>query len=208
MHSCIIMSKKENKAAWQCDGTQFDSAEEIEFYIFLKDGKRLGFIRDFTYQPESFVLIPKATVTEEVPYKRKHGSKVKERVLYREHSYTADFSFVIQPDLFARLGNTGLLHNGDNVVYVDIKGKYNRHGGDRIFPIHQKLLYYKYGIHLNKVVPEDFFRRIGCAPDAIMWMKGRKTKTRKTAYRGMQTLDERFGEEYVPDTQINVPFLK
>ena len=43
------------------EGITFDSEEEIQFYIFLRDAKRLGLIVDFQYQPESFLLVPKAT---------------------------------------------------------------------------------------------------------------------------------------------------
>ena len=212
---------KNRASAYTCDGVIFDSQEEIEFYLFLKDCLRLGLIESFEYQPEAFELIPKAEVVEKIPYKKKEGFKTVKKVLYQGHSYTADWVFKIKPKFLQFFPNHGLRISKRNLIYIDIKGAYNRFGGDRIFPINAKLLFQVHKIHVNKLIPVLFFQKIGCAPDELRWMKNRKVKTLKKNYRGIKSLDEICGkkkrkvnnttsntETEVDDTLVrNIPFL-
>ena len=209
------INENKNKAStYTHDQYKFDSLEEREFYLFLRDALRLGLIESFTYQPESFLLIPKAVEYINVPYKRKAGYKTVEKVLYQPHSYTADFVFKVKDkffEYFPMLKNL-LNFSKNNSVFVDIKGAYNRFGGDRQFAVNQKLVYHKYGVHINKVIPEKFFQKLGAAPDDIRWMKGRKVPTLKKSYIGVSSLDEVVGiGDKSPKTkveEINIPFLK
>lgn len=175
------------KKSFKYKGKDYDSAEEIEFQQFLDDCKTFGYISDSTYQPPAYELIPKATTIVYKERKTMPPKKV-ERVLYRAHIYTLDWMF--QPcEKFEKL-NHGLLKSNDGKYYVDVKGVYNLHGGDRIFPIHQKLMYYRYGICVNKLIPKEFFKSIGIVPDACKWKRNRKTPEPKKAYANLPTFKE------------------
>lgn len=197
------MKRKKDKLIFE--GITFDSEEEIQFYIFLRDAKRLGLIVDFQYQPESFLLVPKAT--EDIIVNLKSGKqKVKTKVVYREHSYTADFWVKVNPEKFynSTILNSSKIRLIDDEFYVDVKGDYNRHGGDRIFPIHQKLVFWKYHKHVNKIVPDEFFQSIGFIPEELRWIKRRKVKTLRPKYLNLRSLETIFENN---QTQTNIGFL-
>lgn len=179
-----------NKNKLKYEGIEFDSEEEIQFYIFLRDAKKLGLIIDFSYQPKSFLLVPKAVETTVVSTKS-GKQKLRTKVLYREHSYTADFWVKVNPKVYYNsvLGDYCKLRLSDDEFYVDVKGGYNRFGGDRIFPIHQKLVFWKYHKHVNKVVPSEFFQDIGYIPEELRWIKGRRKRTLKPKYSHLKSLD-------------------
>ena len=71
--------------------------------------------------------------------------------------------------------------DGDVVIYCDIKGAFNRFGGDRILPIHQKLVMEKYHVYINKLVPKDIFKTLG-VPKACTFTT--KTKKPRKMYYG------------------------
>lgn len=184
---------KVSKNNFPYNGIVFDSKEEIQFYIFLRDIKKLGLILEFEYQPSSFLLIPKAEIEES--YHTKSGKlKIKTKTLYRDHSYTADFKVIVNPETFyaSPIYQNGKLNvnNLTNTFYVDVKGSYNKFGGDRIFPIHQKMVYWKFKEHVNKIIPDELFLRIGYVPEELRWMKNRKEKTLYTKYLGLKSLEE------------------
>lgn len=211
------INQNRNKAsAYTADTYKFDSREETEFYLFLRDALQLKLIKSFIYQPQSFLLIPKAIEKIKVPYKKKSGYKIVEKVLYQQHSYTADFVFELTDKFFEYFPMIKDLVrvSKNNQVYIDIKGAYNRFGGDRQFEVNRKLVYNKYGVHINKIVPEKFFQKLGAAPDEIRWMKARKTPTLRKPYIGVLSLAEVVGQ--ISNNQclthkveeINIPFLK
>ena len=179
----------------------FDSKEEIEFNIFLEEAKKHKLIKSFVYQPPSFELIPKATYIDNKTHKQK--------VLFRSHSYTADF--LIYPNKLFNELNHGLIPNNDGSYLIDVKGIYNRNGGDRILPIHQKLLFDKYKLVLNKVVPSIFFKRANIAPEGLRWNKTLKTK--KVLRKDFKNLDsfkdflKNVKEKRKSGKQINIKYL-
>lgn len=186
--------KKEHKY----NGIVYDSAEEIDFQIFLDEAKDLGLITSFEYQPPSYELIPKAEITI-------NGKK---KVLLRSYSYTADWK-IFTTDLFDILPHKWH-KNKDGSYLVDIKGEYNRHGGDRIFPINQKLLYNIHKVYVNKVIPKEFFRIIDIAPEGVRWNKIKKTELKKD-YKSIGSFEDFKNKQkaYIDKgTQINFKFLK
>lgn len=179
---------KNNKSKYFYDDIHFDSKEEIDFYIFLKNAKKLHiFIKDFEYQPPSFELIPKAEY--ECTKELKSKSKVVHKTMYRAHKYTADFRVEVD-DLFIEKYGDLIPIYGNHVFYVDVKGTYNRFGGDRIFPIHQKLLYFMYGFHVLKINPEQFFQLINLVPEEVAFMKKRKNPTLKQKFKNINILEK------------------
>lgn len=200
-------SGKNKKSNYKLDDITFDSLEEIEFYLFLKDALRLKIISSFEYQPKSYLLAPKVTSVINIPYKRKKGYKRIVKTLLQPHSYTADFKFTPGPN-FDKLGtNHQLQINKDNSILVDVKGAYNRFGGDRVFPINQKWLYAKYKLHVTKLIPLQFFKKIGAAPDELRWMKNRKVKTIRKSFQGLCSLDQLFDNNHEHRVINNIPYL-
>jgi hypothetical protein len=189
------------------DGIEFDSSAEVEFYIFLKDLKKYKLIKEFQYQPPTYTLIPKATEIQTVQLKTK--TKRVEKTLYRAHEYTADFLIKVKPEVFNRIDPKHLLKiNKNNTILIDIKGSYNDFGGDRIYKIHEKMMYFFFKLHLNKVVPEEYFKAIRIAPNEIRWMKNRKTPTLRKPYINTQSVEEFCKQVKQPETKtINIPGL-
>ena len=110
--------------------------------------------------------------------------------------------------LFAKEGAKVVL------VYKKIFRKYdedkiNKNGVDRIFPIHQKLLYDKYKIIVNKVVPEVFFKQANIAPEGLRWNKNiKKEKTLKKSFIGLNSFEEFLAQsDNNLGKQINIGFL-
>lgn len=196
---------KKSKQNHVYNGIQYDSKEEIEFQKFLDEAKEIGLVKDFKYQPESFILIPKSTI-KEIDSK----GKVKEKVLYREHKYTADWEIWFD-DFFDTLPHNWKKNTNSNSYLVDIKGMYNAYGGDRIFPIHQKLLYSKFKKHVNKVIPEEFFKQINTVPEKLRYKENiKKSKEIKKAYVKLGTiadLSTRMQNYKENNIQINFAFF-
>lgn len=138
------------------NGIEFDSNEEIEFYMWIQEAINAGLLyTEFTYQPESFLLSGRQSREEIKQLKTK--TKILDKFLLRPHLYTADFSF----ELTSKGCDHNLpfeMHERGPYVVVDIKGGFNLHGGDRGFAINQKWVYEKYGVFVNKVVPEKLFK--------------------------------------------------
>jgi len=168
--------------------TKTVSNEEKEFLRFLEESKSHGFIQNYQYEPVSFELIPKKTEIFFRELKRKKTLKTVEKTIYQGHKYTPDFIFTPTEKFLERAHK--LRVNTDGSIIVDTKGAYNLHGGDRIFPIHQKLLYHVYGLHVNKVVPIEFFQRFGICPDDLRWMKNRKKPTKRKHYKNIISFEE------------------
>lgn len=178
----------------------FDSKEEIEFQIFLDEAKQHGLIKESIYQPPSYELIPKATYID---------AKGKEKTLFRAHNYTADW--IIYPtELFDELPH-GLKKSYDGTYIIDIKGTYNKNGGDRILPIHAKLLYNKYNLILNKVVPEIFFKTANIAPEGLRWNQNiKKEKRLRKAFEDLDSFEDfkrRVKEKKETGKQINISYF-
>ena len=189
------MAKKNN---YIYKDIEYDSKEEIEFKIFLEEAQSFNIIQDYIYQPPTYELIPKATYVD---------NKGKTRTLFRAHNYTADW-LIYPTELFDKL-NHGLKKNSDGTYLIDIKGMFNKNGGDRIFPIHQKLLYDKYKIIVNKVVPEVFFKQANIAPEGLRWNKNiKKEKTLKKSFIGLNSFEEFLAQsDNNLGKQINIGFL-
>ena len=168
----------------------YKSKEEQDFADWLKEAQEHGLISSWEYEPRSFILFEKQTYEETVQLKTK--TKIVERHLHAEASYTPDFMMLLTP-----LGSR-LLHDvfkpsiegiGDGCVWVDVKGNYDAVRKDgRFFSLIQKALYSKHGVWVEKVVP--FFQTgrgakkkakglfaAAFAPESRRWIKGRKVPT-------------------------------
>jgi len=172
---------KESK--FSADGIGFDSQEEIEFYHWCKEAKEHGYIKDFVYHPEPFVLAKRVTVKEEKVLKTK--VKTVERFLLHPHEYTTDF-FIMPTEKFEEYKH-GLV-SSISVFYIDVKGGFDIYHNEREFSINQKWMYAKYGIFVNKVVPEKFFKRTWVPAAAML---APKKKTIKKKYVGLKKINNK-----------------
>ena len=173
------------------ESVEVDSAEEWYFYQWLMEAYVLGLVKSYEYQPPEFKL------TDKFKYVPAFGNpKQKEKHLLADHVYTADFKIVFNRLYGERLSEyfkipiEAIDVNGDAVVWVDVKGGFNRFAGDRNFSIHQKMIWDKYKIFVQKLVPEDLFKKLG-APDAAKYTIKTKAPTKK--YVGTKSLKEMFG---------------
>ena len=115
-------------------------------------------VEGIIYHPSSFLLSDRQTT--KVTKQLKTKTKIIDKFLLHPHTYTPDFAFYIT-NLIDRFEHD-LITCKNNIVFVDVKGVYagGRHNNSSItFPISQKWVYAKFGIYINKVVPEKFFRR-------------------------------------------------
>lgn len=148
------------------DNIEFDSNEEIEFYCWCKELKKEEVIDYFNYHPKSFVL------SEKKVYNTcdKNG-KHKERHLLHPHEYTPDFEIILKPFTWqddikyfidkAEFKIDILQYTMFQFpsIMIDVKGSFNKYGGDREFSINQKWVHDKHGIYVNKVVTKDLFKK-------------------------------------------------
>ena len=147
---------KKPKAKPSCDGIEFDSKEELDFYLFCKEGVEAGFIKYFYYHEDVFELSPALTETIQKQLK----TKVKEvsHTIFRPHTYKPDFMIRVLPE-FNALPH-GLRGGASKLIYfIDVKPAFEReHSKAEVFKVNQKWVYDKYKVFINKVIPQEFFK--------------------------------------------------
>lgn len=168
---------------------EVDSSEEYYVYHWLMEAMKLGIVVDFEYQPEAFLL------TDKAKYIPAFGNpKQKEKHLLADHVYTADFKVLFNATHGEKLSEyfkipieaVDVQRNIATVV-IDVKGGFMLHGGDRTFSIHQKLVWEKYKVYVQKVVPEDLFKKLGM-PEAAKYTI--KTKKPTVKFVGCKKLED------------------
>lgn len=127
------------------------SNEEQQFSEWLEDAVDYGLVEDFKDQPETFELVPKATI---------RISEKKSKTLLQPHRYTPDFKVTLTPlgqeilqEAFpvAHLTPQWHLHG---LLWVDTKGGFTvQHGQIQMFQANRKLMWHYQGIWIAKVVP-------------------------------------------------------
>jgi len=175
---------------------KFDSKEEEQYADWCDEAVEWGLLNEWEYQPPSWLLTTKATVTIEKQLKTK--VKMIEKTIYQSHSYTCDMRLVMSElglRAFAGVFPTtyladaeGKLFSQDDTVMVDVKGDHQSYDGGRSFSINQKLMYWFYKIVIEKVVP---------------WksQRDRKGKPKKTNKDGTMKANKCFFmDTFCPDT--------
>lgn len=152
----------------------------MEFHYWLKEAKEAGIIGAWVYQPEPYKLLPKQTYTGIKQTKTK--TKEVEKFLLHPLTYKADYLIYPNP-VFDKIFIHKLFRHKNQAYYViDVKGEFNRKNTHRIFSMHQKLVYAKYGDFVNMLVPEKFFN-LTWVPKAIAFKKNRKVPTIRKPYK-------------------------
>lgn len=151
-------------------GKQAASDEEYYFYFWCLAIQDLGYIKEIVFQPKSIHLIDK----KEFRYTelKKTKTKLKINTLFRPHVYTPDYVIVwhesaehIFFEILENENNNKPLKDiilfaqnrkGKIISVIDTKGATTFQRGNSTvitFPLNQKMVYDKYGIYVNKVVP-------------------------------------------------------
>lgn len=165
-----------------------DSLEECDFICWCSEAASLGVIIDFVYQPEPVKLFDSAQYLD---------FQGKSKTLLREHVYSPDFCIKFDPGSFPALVKQfktpyDQMHLRVSSAYLDVKGTFQRNGGDRSFSLNQKWVFQKTGIYVCKVIPEKFFKECGC-PQACFFSK--KLKKARKKFIGFKTISQAFGLE-------------
>ena len=183
----MSLKGKNKKSKVKYKNIEVDSNEEWHFFNWLDEAKELGIVINYEYQPKSFELTPKYTYQAYIDNREKH--------LMRPHIYTCDFIINFNLDYIKYLAKIFKIskkqvdEEGRNIkVYIDIKGTFDRHGGSRLFSIHQKLVYDKYNIFVEKVVPKTFFKKAGISKNNLKTPTGRASKM----FYGYNFIDKMF----------------
>jgi len=150
----------------------YDSPEEAYVSWYLDELVEAGYVEDYVPQPKSFTLSEKGSFAWEKVLKTK--SKRMSSTLIQGHIYTPDF--LIDWDREANgLFFKNLLFAGENskyamfanrrdgplvyYTYIEVKSIFDRNNMTRLFTINQKWMYDKYGIYVQKVIPQKLFEQ-------------------------------------------------
>lgn len=155
---------------------QLDSLEEWQIYHWVLELYEMKVILDYEYQPEEFQLTEKVSY---IPYF--NNPKNKSKSLLQSHEYTADFILVFDIKYGELLSqyfkiSKDMIADDKIVIYIDIKGTFQKNGGARTFSINQKEVYQKYKIYVQKTVPQDLFKVLGVPMRCLRGYKGRPSK--------------------------------
>lgn len=137
-----------------------------------------GVVKDFWYQPCTFVLFEKAM----------YKSGKKEKTLFQDHVYSPDFLIEVNPSFTDLVSEFKVMFGVEgNKIYVDVKGSFNRN--QRSFSIDQKWVYQKTGYYIYKLEPKKFFKKFGILDE---FKFTQKTKKPSKVFQGYKTVEEVF----------------
>ena len=157
-----------------------DSQEEIDFWNWCLQAQEMGIIKEFKYQPDSFIL------SQGAKYKLSNG---KDRCLFREHEYTPDFYIVIDKKYINLCDELRVSDpNNDSGYYIDVKGTFQRSDGGRSFSLNQKWMYDKFKIYVHKIIPKEFFKKFGVPKKSCFTQKTNKPRKMFTGYPSMDSI--------------------
>lgn len=170
----------------------FDSDEEWQVYHWLKEAEVHGLAWNIVYQPGPFELSPRASV--KVWKQLKTKTKEVDKFLFHPHKYTPDFSFSLAPDALTGVFECQLLGLYMPEVIIDVKGNFNRFGDPKQFSINQRWMWVKFGIYVEKIVPEKLFKKTWVPEVCRLTPKQRKPVKK---YVGVPTIDEFLKDHHV-----------
>lgn len=163
-------------------GEIFDSVDEIEMMQWCEVAKENGWITDFSYHPEPFIL--SNPVVQVFIRNKKLKTKIKQEIVHKtilqDCTYKPDFVIVNPIKEIACLLEQGGYSGNDYLI--DIKGVFCvQSSKTQVFSIIRKWVYQKYKRYINKVVTRDFFNQT-FVPDSVRFGKSGKVLAKfKTA---------------------------
>jgi hypothetical protein len=164
----------------------YDSIEEMEFGEWCKEAKEVRLLVDYVHHPPAFKLSERVSIK----YSKQMKTKVKEVDLFllHPHEYTTDYCIIIDLHNWSRAGMPTdpkmVVSNGS--MYIDVKGGFSPYHDAKQFAINQKWVMSKYEVYINKVVPDEWFRKTFVPQIATVTWKTGKIRDK---YRGCHTKD-------------------
>jgi len=154
----------------------YDSKEEQAFAWYLEELKSKGFIISYKYQPNPFRLFEKVHYQWTKHLKTK--SKIELSPFLNAYSYQADFMiywdisaehifyeiFTLTEPLECKKDDIPFLARKTSKSIhsiVDVKGSFNQNDAYRRFSIDQKMVWDKYKIYVQKVIPYPSVSKLG-----------------------------------------------
>lgn len=167
----------------------FDSPEEFHFYSWLIEANQHGLVSNIKPHPYSFRLSERVTI----PFDKHMKTKIKtvNKFILHPHVYTPDFAFCIENDKIREL-NLFVENHGKNgkFMIVDVKGGFSKFGDSKQFSINQKWTWDKYGVYVQKIVPEKLFNG-SWVPEVCRYTPKQRKPVKK--YDGCKTIAEFVG---------------
>lgn len=155
---------------------EFLNKEELYFNHYLAELQKHGYIYNFEYQPESFIITDSVSVRYYREIKFKKTKNMYEKHLLRDLKYTPDFKIEFTTKgygwLFDVITHGNIISNPNAIFfccenrrdntytgYVDTKAPERGIKNDSFvtFPIKQKILFSMFRIYVQKVVVPDIF---------------------------------------------------
>jgi len=157
---------------------QFDSNEEWVFYQWCLEALEAKVLSEFAYHTETFLLTPS--------YKLPMANG--KNFTLRPHKYTPDFYLWFDEEMDDKYKEmvSHLYTYAWMGSHIDVKGKFNRHGGDRVFALNQKMLMKEHNVPVHKIVPQVFFKKAWVPESVLCGKRG----TRLKRWDGCKTLQE------------------
>ena len=147
----------------------YDSPEEAYVSWFLDELVEGGYVKEYVSQPPATVLSIKKR------YRWVKRLKTKEKDMYgtllQEHVYTPDFKVLWRKGIgvfYKDIIDIGsdkdapfcvkrfVWGDGDTSIW-EVKPLFDRNNMTRLFTINQKWMYDKYGIYVQKIIPQKLF---------------------------------------------------
>lgn len=149
------MKSKYQGTKYESTRERFDSDEELEFYCWLKEAESRGLIKNIRCHKISFNLSEKATI----PFQKHMKTKIKivDKFILHDHVYSPDFDFTIIGEKLKKFNFFIENQYKSKFMIVDVKGGFSK-SVDR-FSINQKWVWSKYGLYVQKIVPEKLFKK-------------------------------------------------
>ena len=181
----------------------YDSPEEAYVSWYLDEPVEGGYVEDYVPQPKSLLLSGRKTYIwgKELKTKTKKGVST----LLQEHVYTPDFqvkwtspqSWLLTKSVSWARCITSLSESlyveksppfwtsdmdeaeqylGFHESYWEVKPSYDQHNMKRLFTINQKWLYDKYGIYVQKIIPQKLFEATFTPKRYLLTDKGKQKR--------------------------------
>lgn len=148
---------------------EFKSTEETYFSYYLEELQAAGYIKEWSYEPETFELF--SGFKHQYVKQLKTKKKVVEQSILKNHVYTPDF-YVIWTEKAKGVWYDPLLNNSSKIAspfvssqfvsyngatydasYIEVKPSFDQNNMTRAFMINQKWLFYKLQIYCQLVKP-------------------------------------------------------
>lgn len=156
------MKSSRNKIKY--NGIIFDSNEELEFYYYIEELKKNGFVNIFEYNTKSFTL--SKPLTYKWIQKLKTKEIIKESTLLQAHVYTPDFYiewntkaneiFYLTLSSNKKLDKIPFIaqqYNEKIFSYIEIKPPFDYQNMTRLSVINRKWVMANFNIFVQTIIP-------------------------------------------------------